>query len=320
LVAGFVQNLADSLAPLRSELLRPLQRARLSVVLTDDRLEVLVVRREDPRLRLLAWLEAPLPPGISREGGPELGEALGDLLGDLLLQGDLPPVPGGAAVLAAAAAPVRTLLLPPDLQAASDPEALRDWLRLQQDQLPPLTDHEIAVEPLPLPDGWAFACLPRPALDRWLLMFAGAGLELHGLEPEQCAAQRALVGPLDPPRGGLLELRPQTGSSRLMLWNDAAPLVDAVIDSADAEALTTWLGQLATALQRRDPGWATAVLWWLVHDADGVTVLPPAPPGWDLRPADPLVHPAVVVDGAFETPAPERLLRPLGLALRELVP
>ena len=315
-----MQNLADRLAPLRNELLRPLRRERLSLVLHDDCLEVLVVRREDPRLRLLAWLEAPLPPGISREGGPELADALGDLLGDLLLQGDLPAVPGGGAVLSAAAAPVRTLLLPPDLQATADPEVLRDGLRLRQDLLPPLADHEIVLEPLPLPDAWAFASLPQPALDRWLLMFAGAGLELHGLEPELWAARRALVSPLDPPRGGLLELRPQRGGTRLMLWNDEAPLVDAEVAGVDAETLAPWLGQLAVALQRRDPAWATAVLWWLVHDADGVTVLPPAPAGWDLRPADPLAHAAVEVDPAFVAPAPERLLRPLGLALRELVP
>ena len=68
-----MQNLADRLAPLRNELLRPLRRERLSLVLHDDCLEVLVVRREDPRLHLLAWLEAPLPPGISREG--EIGRA-----------------------------------------------------------------------------------------------------------------------------------------------------------------------------------------------------------------------------------------------------
>lgn len=315
-----MQNLADRMAPLRNELVRPFQRERFSLVLADDRLEVLLVRREDPRLRLLAWLEAPLPPGISRDGSPELGDALGDLLGDLLLQAGLPAVPGGSAVLSAAVAPVRTLLLPSDLQAAADPEALGDWLRLQPDGLPPLADHEIALAPLPLPDGWAFACLPRPTIDRWLLMFAGAGLELHGLEPELCAARRALVTPFDPPRGGLLELRPRLGSSRLLLWNDEAPLVDAVVDGVDAEALTPWLEQLAVALQRRDPGWATAGLGWLVHDADGVTVLPRAPRGWVLRPADPLAHPAVVVDDAFEAPAPERLLRPLGLALRELVP
>lgn len=197
-----MQNLADQLAPLRSELLRPFQRERLCVVLADDRLDVLVVRQEDPQLRLLAWLEAPLPPGISRDGAPELGDALGDLLGDLLLQGNLPLVPGGAAVVSAAQAPVRTLLLPPDLEASADPDALRDWLRQHQDRLPPLQDQEIALEPLPLADGWAFACLPRPVLDRWLLMFAAAGLELHGLEPELCACRRALVGPLDPPAAG----------------------------------------------------------------------------------------------------------------------
>lgn len=320
MVAGFVQNLADQLAPLRSELLRPFQRERLCVVLADDRLDVLVVRREDPQLRLLAWLEAPLPPGISCDGAPELGDALGDLLGDLLLQGNLPRVPGGAAVVSAAQAPVRTLLLPPDLEASADPDALRDWLRQHQDRLPPLQDQEIALEPLPLSDGWSFACLPRPALDRWLLMFAAAGLELHGLEPELCACRRALVGPLDPPRGGLLELRPQTGTSRLLLWNDGAPLLDAVIDSTDAQDVASWLQSLAVALQRRDGGWATVVLWWLVHDAEGVTVLPMAPAGWSLRPAEPLAHPAVVVAADFEVPAPERLLRPLGLALRELVP
>jgi hypothetical protein len=129
-----------------------------------------------------------------------------------------------------------------------------------------------------------------------------------------------LVSRLDPPRGGLLEVRPQLGSTRLMLWNDDAPLVDAEIAGVDAEILAPWLGQLAVALQHRDPAWATAVLWWLVHDADGVTVLPSAPAGWDLRPADPLAHPAVLLDPAFVAPAPERLLRPLGLALRELVP
>jgi hypothetical protein len=320
LVAGVVQNLADRLAPLLSELRRPLQRERLSVVLADDRLEVLVVRHEHQRLRLLAWLEAPLPPGISRDGGPELGDALGDLLGDLLLQGDLPLVPGGAVVVSAAQAPVRTLLLPPDLQAGTDAEDLRDWLRSHQDRLPPLQDQEIALEPLPLVDGWALACLPRPALDRWLLMFAAAGLELHGLEPELFACRRALVGPLDPPRGGLLELRPQTGSGRLQLWNDGAPLLDSVVDGRDAQELASWLRSLAEALQRRDGGWATAVLWWLVHDAEGVTVLPLAPAGWSLRPADPLAHPAVVVAAGFEAPTPDRLVRPLGLSLRGLMP
>lgn len=315
-----MQNLADRLAPLLAELRRPLQRERLSVVLADDRLEVLVVRREDPRLQLLTWLEAPLPPGISRDGGPELSDALGDLLGDLLLQGDLPTVPGGGAVLSAAQAPVRTLLLPPDLTADADPEALHDWLRQQQDRLLPLQDQEIALEPLPIADGWAFACLPRPALDRWLTMFAAAGLELHGLEPELFACRRALVGPLDPPRGGLLELRPQSGNSRLLLWNDEAPLLDAVVDSTDAQEVAAWLQSLALALQRRDGGWATAVLHWLVHDAEGVTVLPVAPAGWSWRPADPVAHPAVEVAAGFEPPPPDRLLRPLGLALRELVP
>ena len=162
-----------------------------------------------------------------------------------LYEGDLPAVPGGGAVLSAAAAPVRTLLLPPDLEATADPEVLRDGLQLRQDLLPPLADHEIVLEPLPLPDAWAFASLPQPALDRWLLMFAGAGLELHGLEPELWAARRALVSPLDSPRGGLLELRPQRGGTRLMLWNDEAPLVDAEVAGVDAETLAPWLGQLA---------------------------------------------------------------------------
>ena len=112
-------GVAEQLAPLREQLLRPLRTTRIAVAIEADAVTLLAYQGVAGQLQLQSWQQAPLPSGVLVNGVPQLFEELGDLIGDLLLQGSI-QAPGARALLPVEAVVLRSLKLPEGMQPNAD--------------------------------------------------------------------------------------------------------------------------------------------------------------------------------------------------------
>jgi len=300
-------GVAEQLAPLREQLLRPLRPTRVAVSIEADAVTLLAYQAVAGQLQLQSWQQAPLPSGVVTGGVLQLSEALGDLIGDLLLQGGI-KAPGARALLPAEAVVLRSLKLP----AGREPDAeIVPWLMEQEAALAlPFPLDEAAMSWQQRGDHWLLACMPNDQLDRWIDTFAIAGLELHGLEPAALAVERLLplpqAQPAPQPWTGSLDVRGE--SWQLLLWQGAVPLRQLSLAPASG------LEELQTVMAALD---GQPLTLWVLADPE---VMPPLQSwsqqlGCRLERLDGLAHVTVSDPEAWVSPAPGAVDRLVGLAL-----
>ena len=300
-------GVAEQLAPLREQLLRPLRTTRIAVAIEADAVTLLAYQGVAGQLQLQSWQQAPLPSGVFVSGVPQLCEELGDLIGDLLLQGSI-QAPGARALLPVEAVVLRSLKLPEGMQPNAD---FVSWLSEQEASLAlpfPLADAAVSWQQRG--DHWLLACLPNDQLDRWIDTFAFAGLDLHGLEPSVLAVERLLPLPLEQQApdhwSGCLDLRGE--SWQLLLWRGSVPLRQLSFEPAsgldELKAVVTSLGGQSLTLQLlADPEVSPPLESWSQKL------------GCRIKRLDGLAHASVSDAAGWISPPPAAVDRLIGLAL-----